>query len=195
VKQNYKIGALGIVLIVLTSIALKAQNLPEFGVRVGINSATITNLEGTDRKTGLLAGFYIEFDIPESQSSVQPELIYVQYGGKDANSDASQLFSYLQIPVLLKIGFGNEEVKPNMFFGPYLGFSVKSEFDNGSGGTIDLVGAVNDIDYGMVLGAGVDGDKFQLSLRYTAGLNNIYDESIEDGEKNSAIALVFGIAF
>jgi len=82
-----------------------------------------------------------------------------------------------------------------MFFGPYLGFSVKSEFDNGSGGTIDLVGAVNDIDYGMVLGAGVDGDKFQLSLRYTAGLNNIYDESIEDGEKNSAIALVFGIAF
>lgn len=179
------------------SSSAQAQLLPEFGIKGGANFATINNTSGVETKTGLLAGAYIRIALPASPIAIQPELLYTQYGANVEGSDASFALDYIQVPVLLKFGFGipAAPIRPNVFFGPYMGFNTKAETEDGSGNTLDLDDAVRDTDFGVVVGAGLDVSKFRIGVRYTAGLTNLYEDNVEDGEKNGALALTVGIGF
>lgn len=195
-------GIIKSVLIITVAIStnLKGQQLPEFGIKGGLNLATINNLDDTDYKAGVLLGAYFKLKLAESDVYLQPEVLYVQYGGKDANSDQSMTFNYIQIPVLLKLGFGASDaseasVSPNVFFGPYLGINTKAEFDTGEGLSGDIDEVVKDTDIGLVIGMGLDSNKLSLSLRYAAGLTSLYEDDFDDGEKNGAIAFTVGVGF
>lgn len=198
-KNQFKIGFLTSMVVLAFSFSqnTKAQLLPELGIKGGANFATINNASGAEAKTGVLAGMYIRIALPASPMAIQPELLFAQYGANAEGSDSFFTLNYIQVPVLLKFGFGipAAPASPNVFFGPYMGFNTKAEAEDGSGNTADIDGAVKDTDFGIVVGAGLDVSKFRLGLRYTAGLTNLYEDDIEDGEKNGAIALTVGIAF
>ena len=198
-KNQIKTGILTSVLVFAFAFTqnANAQLLPEFGIKGGLNYATINNLDGTDYKPGLLLGAFLKLNVPASPVSIQPELLYVQYGGNNANSDQSMRFNYIQIPVLLKFGFGipAAPAKPNVYFGPYMGFNTKAEFDDGNGNTSDIDDVIKDTDIGVVVGVGLDVSKLRLGIRYTAGLTSLYEDNFDDGEKNGAIALTVGIVF
>ena len=68
--------------IILLTIGLssqgKAQSMPEFGVKGGLNYSTFNDTEDVEYKTGFLVGAYANFKIPLSPVSVQPEILGAQ---------------------------------------------------------------------------------------------------------------------
>lgn len=188
-----KIASL-ILLIAGLTIQLKAQVLPEFGVKGGLNYATFNDTENVEYKPGFLIGGYLNFKIPASPMSVQPEILYAQYGAKAEDADFEFDVNYIQVPVLLKFGFETPAAQPNVYFGPYMGFNTKAEVENNDG-SINLEDSAKDTEFGVVVGAGVDVSKLRLGLRYTAGLTNVADDDFNDSAKNGALALTVGIAF
>ena len=93
---------------------LSAQAQSGFGVRLGMNFNSMSDIEMNDisgsvnKKTGFHAGVLYKLDLPAG-FAIQPELLYIQKGGSvDAQSSASSnIFSkggefkmhYLQLPV------------------------------------------------------------------------------------------------
>ncbi|MEP2446983.1 MAG: porin family protein [Balneola sp.] len=197
-KNNLKSEIAGcvVILIILFSSSLNAQILSEFGIKGGANFAILSNLDGSETKTGILAGVYTKIKIPVTPVSVQTEVLYAQYGAKQTGGDQDIILNYIQVPVLLKFGFNvpAAPVKPNVFFGPYLSFKTKAEFENSVAVNPDSFNNnVRDQDYGVVVGAGLDIGKLRFNLRYSAGLINIFEEGA-NGEKNGGIAITFGVA-
>jgi hypothetical protein len=173
---------------------VSAQSLPEFGVKGGLNYSTFNDTDGVEYKTGFLIGGYANFKIPMSPVSVQPEILFAQYGADVESSDARFVVNYIQVPVLLKFGFDVPAANPNVYFGPYMNFNTKAEIENNDG-ALNLEDNVKDTEFGVIVGAGVDISKLRLGLRYTAGLTNVANDNFNDSAKNGAIALTVGIAF
>jgi hypothetical protein len=180
--------------IVGSASSAQAQVLPKFGVKAGLNYSTFNNTDNVDYKPGLLAGVYANIKVPASPMAIQPEVLYAQYGANIDQTDAYFRVNYIQVPVLLKFGFDTPGVKPNVYFGPYVGFNVKSTIKNGDG-SLNLNDQVKDTDFGVAVGAGVDISKFNIELRYTAGLKNVANSNFNDDAKNGAIALTVGVSF
>jgi opacity protein-like surface antigen len=190
-----KVIATGVVAVFLMiSGVAHAQVLPKFGIKGGVNYSTFNNTDNVDYKPGFVGGIYSNINIPATPVSIQPEVLFAQYGADIEGSDASFNINYIQVPVLLKFGFGLASVKPNVFFGPYMGFNIKSEVKNNDA-SINLDDQAEDTDFGIAVGAGIDISKFSIGVRYTAGLKNVANSSIDSEAKNGAIALSLGVAF
>lgn len=194
-KKLITICSLFLFTVAITS-QTKAQVLPEFGLKGGWNYSTFNDTDGVEYSSGFLIGGYLNFKIPASPVSIQPEVLYAQYGAAAENADFEFNVDYVQIPVLLKFGFDipAAPVRPNVHFGPYMGINTKAEVANNDG-SFNLADDAKDTTFGVVVGGGVDISKFRLGLRYTAGLTNVADDNFNDSAKNGAIALTAGIAF
>lgn len=193
VKKCSSLLALMILTLGLSS-QIYGQSLPEFGVKGGLNYATFNDTDDVEYSTGFLIGAYANFKIPLSPVSVQPEILYAQYGAKAENADFEFNVDYVQIPVLLKFGFETPGAQPNVYFGPYMSFNTKAEVANNDG-SFNLEDDAKDTEFGVVVGAGIDVSKLRLGLRYTAGLTNVAEDNFNDSAKNGAIALTIGLAF
>ena len=195
-RNSIKISSLitAFLLAVLFSPSTQAQVLPKFGIKGGLNYSTFNNTDDAEYKPGFLVGAFVDIPIPATPVSVQPEVLYATYGTNINDSDASININYLQIPVLLKFGFPTPAASPNVFFGPYMGFNMKSEVKINDI-TVNAEDYVEDTDFGVVVGAGIDITKFRVALRYTAGLTNVAKPSFNDDSKNGAFALTVGISF
>lgn len=192
--QKYSSILCVLILTVGISTQSKSQSLPEFGVKGGLNYSTFNDTDNVEYKTGFLVGGYANFNIPASPVSVQPELLFAQYGAEVENSDATFVVNYIQVPVLLKFGFDLPAASPNVYFGPYMSFNTKAEIENNDG-ALNLEDNAKDTTFGVVVGAGVDVSKLRFGLRYTAGLTNVADDNFNDSAKNGALALTVGVAF
>lgn len=186
-KTHLKTGILSTVLVfgIAFSSNVKAQLLPEFGIKGGANFATLNNYEGVETKTGLLAGASVIINIPASPLAIQLEVLYAQYGANIEGSDQIFILDYIQIPVLLKFGFDipAAPIKPNVFFGPYASFKTKAEAENFTSVNPNYFDEnTKDRDYGVVVGAGLDITKLRFDLRYTAGLVEIFKNGADGGK-------------
>ncbi len=191
--RNAIIGMVTGVFFMLGSIA-QAQVLPKFGVKAGANYSTFNNTDNVEYKAGFVGGVYSSIKVPASPLTIQPEVLYAQYGAGIENSDAWFRVNYLQIPVLLKFGFNTPGIQPNVYFGPYMGFNLNSEVKNESG-SINLDDQAEGTDFGVAVGAGLDVRKFNIGLRYTAGLKDVANDNFNDEAKNGAFALTVGVEF
>lgn len=189
------LSALGIVFL-FTNTA-NAQLAPEFGAKGGVNFATLNNTDGLEAKPGILIGGYMKLNIPGSPIAIQPEILYAQYGANAENSSGQLKLDYVQIPILLnfEFGFPAASFTLGVFFGPYVGYNVLAEADNGNGLAGNQDEFYRDIDFGVVVGTGININEFSISVRYTAGLTTVFEDQFEDGEKNGAIGVTFGVAF
>ena len=193
------------------------------GGKVGINISKWTgDTEEFGGDIGSNFGFQIGgiFEIGINEKiSIQPELVFIQkgikiedsdnFGGQQIDSKTNFFFNYLDLPVLLKIKFGNAE-STNFFFtvGPAFGFAlsgkVKSEVTFGGEtekGEEDFEfgddDGVNRFDVSASVGAGVNipvgpGNLF-IEARYLLGLTNLNDDPDDDSTiKNSGIGIGVG---
>ncbi|TPE44490.1 porin family protein [Pontibacter mangrovi] len=121
---------------------VKAQNV-SVGPRVGITMATIhasgDTPEGYESKSsyraGLQFGAVANVAINE-RLSVQPEFLYLQKGTKNKSKqltsdftfegDTQQKNTYLELPILAKVYFGNGKVLMFATAGPTFGYWIKS---------------------------------------------------------------------
>lgn len=167
-----------------------AQILSEFGIRGGINFASFSDSkqEVDSRRVGLLSGVYGTFKIPLIPISIQPEVLYSQKGAGINGVEVK--LSYIEIPVLVRINLASMgSLSPHLYAGPYIGFKLTyKEEPQPSDAEIQ----VNNTDYGLVFGGGLDIRKINLGVRYSLGFNEILEF---EEERNNVIAIVAGINF
>lgn len=129
---------------------------------------------------------------------VQMELNFANIGWKELIEDGtdntySRDLTYIQIPVLMQMGWGYERRGCKFIFeaGPQIGFNLGST--EHMGGTWDTTNRPNNVtgqygldvdhkfDYGIVGGAGIELSSsighFMLSARYYFGLGDVFDNS------------------
>ena len=174
----------------------------QFAIKGGANFANFNDTDvSADTRTGFLGGVTYDFKVPFSPVSIQPGVFYAQKGvdnsGELGNGEVK--LDYIEVPVVAKFDFilDNPMFTPNVYFGPYVGFNVNAEAElSGDGGEIsgDIDDQVKNTDFGVVVGAGADISRFNLGVRYSAGLSNVAEDDNVDG-KNGVFSIVAGINF
>ena len=165
------------------------------GVKAGATYSRLQfELNDTDRQAGIVAGVMAR--IPFSSGFfLQPELLYVQKGGRTEDSfrflvdgeeqivtvEQTHDLSYLEVPLTAQLRLPIESVQPTLFAGPYASFEVGSSYsvtpeqvgDRQLETEVDYEG----VGYGAVLGASLDlpvGTRtVVLDVRYDFGLRDL----------------------
>lgn len=167
-----------------------------FGVKGGMNVSSLSkdaSLEDQKSKIGFNAGVFATIPVAES-FSIQPELLYTQYGSKavytDFENNNNSLkrsyttnLGYIAVPVMFQYNF-----VPNFYVeaGPEFGFNIvaKEKFDQTLvvGGNTTTTSGTEDIDkdglntfnFGIGLGAGYYfTDNIGVTARYVAGVTDV----------------------
>jgi hypothetical protein len=187
----------GLLLINISNI--KAQG---FGISAGANFTNFNDTDAsTDARTGLMAGLTYGISVPMSPITIQPRVFYAQKGAKasEGSIETTTKLDYIEIPVVAKFDFilDNPMLTPHVYFGPYAGFNISAEQEVSGGdnsGTFDIEDQIKNTDFGVVVGAGADITKFNVGIRYSAGLTEIAENNAFDG-KNGVFSIVAGVNF
>ncbi|MFV1883984.1 MAG: porin family protein [Balneola sp.] len=192
--KKISIFTLSITLVFIISSTIFAQVVPKFGIKGGVNFSNFaqTEIEDYETKAGFVLGAFLELGIPMFSVSIQPEILYAQFGAGIKDADATVDLNYIQIPVLLKINFDAPGATPNIYFGPYANFLASAEVD-GDGGSVEIDEIIEDSAFGVIIGGGIDLSKVQLGIRISAGITEVFKEDFSDDETNFGVALTVGL--
>jgi len=156
--------------VILCAIAIMAFGFANaqktrFGVKGGLNIATIGGADEANALVGFQLGGFAEINVWK-KLYIQPELLFSAQGAKYAyygQRDITVNLNYINIPVLAKYYITKEF---SVEAGPQLGFLVSS----------NNIENEKSVDAGFNLGAGYNfTDNFSVGIRYTIGLSNVYD--------------------
>ncbi len=183
--------------------------------KVGVSIANVTSkFQGgsisSESKVGLQLGAALEIGINE-MFAIQPELLFIQKGGKSTFDDGfgktstSVTLNYLEIPVLVKVRFGNEKLKFHVNAGPSVGIAMSGTYTREKGGVSRSedakIGSSKDTDdltrtdIGLQFGGGITFSNFVIDLRYGLGLSNtVPGGDANNSSLNRAIGITVGYA-
>ncbi|MDR1180718.1 MAG: PorT family protein [Bacteroidales bacterium] len=173
-----------------------------YGVKLGGTLSSIyskytgegeTESNNSDPKIGFKAGAMLEYSF-SSSFALQPELLYVNSGGKykeefEGGNESSKInFHQLQLPVNIKYKMGTDNLKFYVAAGPYIGYifagkekwNYKWNYDGESdsdSGSDDIYGEnsrLKHIDFGVGAGFGVEFlNKYTVGAGYKYGIANL----------------------
>lgn len=168
-----------------TTTSTSSSNPITFGVKGGMNVSSLSKDSGLDdqkSKIGFNAGVFANIPIASS-FSIQPEVLYSQYGNKTdfttlgTKYSASTKLDYITVPVMFQYNF-----IPNLYVeaGPEFGFmvsaknKVKNESNGNSSSTDNYKDNLNTFNFGIGLGAGYYfTPNFGVTARYVAGITDV----------------------
>jgi hypothetical protein len=155
--------------------------------------------------------------------SLQPEILYTEKGAKfeesmmipvngstaNAAVEATIDLKYLEVPLLVRAGLPVPGFSPFVYLGPAIAFNLSADFTmeaNVMGfsmkETEDIKDEIKNIDYGLVVGGGLEFGlplfKLHVEARYTMGLTNVLDNGDMNGDidlKNGVFSLMVGATF
>jgi hypothetical protein len=208
-KKGVLICALVLFLSVIIAAPASAATTFNFGLRAG---ASLSNVRWTDDagdEQSIVKPTFGAFALVKltPMLALQPEVNYLVTGEKWAVTGGTNVenFTYLQIPVLLRVQFMKEgKFVPFALAGPAVGFLLSAK-DGGD----DVKSFFKSTDFGAVLGLGGEFGlgkmKGLVDLRYYLGLTNAFNMTVVTegllaaaptlSMKNAAFALTFGIIF
>lgn len=198
------------------------QNEVTFGIRGGLSyysseidfsvellGVSESSSVSSDSRFGFAAGIFSEIPISDL-FSFQPELLFVQKGGKDGGDPGGQLegeegegqnggnlaLNYLDLPLLARINLPVDgDFDPYITAGPSVGYLLSINVDETAEEIpIDPEEFYKSFNAGFVIGAGADIGSFTMDLRYDIGLTNIYDDT-QFQEELEELEEVFGDLF
>jgi hypothetical protein len=215
---------------VFALLLLGFQATAQVSVKAGVNIASLSsNAEYEDveevKNTSVIgAQAGLTFDLGLSDLfTIQPELLWIQKGGKVAyafNEDnkfsSRTYYNYVEVPVLAKLKFFNENGKGlYVVAGPYAGLAISGktktsltllgntttdtetiEFDNDDADVRN-----RRLDWGASFGAGLKFGNVYLDARYNLGINNLLDSDTNNNNddkpylRNRGIGVVLGYEF
>lgn len=185
------------------AIQLKAQPIPHLGIRLGVNAATVSGVEGGfgKRRVGLVAGVYGHFMIGKSHFSIQPELLYTQKGinrnvfGYLLRVHSKLKINYIEIPVLFKYTFiPNATVRPSIYLGPYAGYNIVAKKEKTPDISVDSRSQIEIIDFGFSTGVGIAFGRYHLGFRFTFAAAGVSSSGSYTGyHRNSVFSFVTGV--
>lgn len=186
-----------------TTTGMSSSSPVQFGVKAGMNVASLSkdaSLQDQKSKIGFNAGIFAHIPLAES-FSVQPEVLYSQYGAKVESVNESTILGtttrdvrsysthldYITVPVMFQYKF-----VPNFYVeaGPEFGFMVTAK-DKGDRTVTTTSGSnsststssytedinkdnLNTFNFGLGLGAGYYfTDNIGITARYVAGLTDV----------------------
>ncbi|MDH4220984.1 MAG: PorT family protein [Candidatus Aminicenantes bacterium] len=208
--KAFLIGALALVLLLPgTSLAkgIKA------GFKIGMNNANLFGEQAKQleqdigyelkSKWGFCAGGFIQFNLGKVLA-IQPEFQYTMKGARMKEEILGETFklavdlSFLEVPVLVKFMIPTPgSVKPSLFVGPSIAIklSAKTKIEYaGQTDEEDVSDDMEDTEFGLIIGGGLDFGKLMFDVRYSLGLSTL---SKYEGEeiKNGVISLKVGFSF
>ena len=165
-----------------------AESRFRVGFRAGVNSSVISGIDVSALGTGVqfarVTGFHAGaiFNIGGPSFSVQPEILYSQYGVRlNVGSDYVQLkYNLLEVPVLLKATFGQPNVRFFINAGPVATYTMNGtisfrDMDQTGSQKNDLTNTSR-LSFGASGGSGValkaGPGAVQLEARYTYLFSN-----------------------
>ena len=214
-------------LLVFSLLTVNAQEI-SFGIKAGVNFANVNATQALDQLTPDFKdimtysfGGVAELGINEN-FAIQSELLYTQKGfglREGVNVDlfniplplgvtAESRFNYLEVPLLAKVKFGNDQVKGFLTAGPTFGYATSGRLVTKANVLVDFrlvdtpinLDAINfqRFEVGGALGGGVafdtDFGELFVEARYNHGFSQLYDIPLVDETlRNRNIALSAGI--
>jgi hypothetical protein len=172
-----------VVVVVFTAPLLSQMG---FGIKGGVNLATIGGPDVPSyvkSRTGFSAGAYLEIRLP-MLFTLQPELLYSTKGFTTnpydvpvrqlASVTQTEVYSYLEIPVLVKYSLPVPVLHPSLYVGPQVGFLLSATSTIGAAGVAsfetDIKSLLPGTDLGGVVGATVHMLVADVDVRYTFGM-------------------------
>ncbi|MBD3220555.1 outer membrane beta-barrel protein [bacterium] len=164
-------------------------------IKAGISYAQVTNdgdAGDSDHTLGLAAGVALSYDLVPGLS-LQPEVLYVQQGGKyDVNvvdggmvvgsGELTWDLDYIQVPVLAKIQLPVVgSLLPTIIAGPAFAFNVTSDYTvegdgaEDSGEIEDLKSTDLSLIFGLAMKVGAGPAGVMVEARYNHGLTDLND--------------------
>jgi hypothetical protein len=192
-----------------------------FGLKGGLSLASFrgdgASYESRDqvldpgRRTGIVVGAFVALPVGRTVA-IQPEALYVQKGATYTAAPGAELLyqvDYLEVPLLLKLRLGSGSTRGALLAGPAAGFRLNGTVIARSPGeeesTADVSDMLRSVDWGLVLGAGVDfaagSGALGLEARYTWGLTDLGKEPGPGqtrgsfNPRNGVLSLLVGYAF
>lgn len=158
----------------LVVVAPLATAQTTFGVRAGLNVATIKSdpdIADAGAQLGFVGGIFAEVPVA-SGFAVQPEILYT---AKGVDRDAPNMgigVDYLEIPVLVKAGLPvSELLDVDVYAGPALAVKLSGEAE-------DI--RFNSTNLGVAVGASVASGPFGVDARYTFSVADATDGELND---------------
>ena len=187
---------------------------PSFGVKAGLNFASLDKLEAIDTtdeleseaKRAFIGGAYMNFPLGafklqvEGLYSVKGSKGYVTSGLGTNRMSWEVRTDYLEIPVLLRFDLPTPVLKPYVFGGVSYGILLKAEQRDGrtSDGWFDIKDDLKPSDWSMTVGAGAELFGLLVEGRYTRGLTDSVDEtnanSVVSEASNEIYSVMVGLA-
>lgn len=193
-----------LVLSFMLCMVLPASAQMDVGVLGGLNLANLSVDPGigADLKTRTGFGFGGVLGIGLGEMfSLEFEPMFLQKGAKAeaGGTDGKIKADYLEVPVMLKVPFGQGNVKPYVMAGPQVGYLLSAKVEAG-GQEQDIKDDVKSIDFGVAFGAGVGipagNNTVFIEGRYALGLTDVNDDSNDPTEiKTKGIQIFAGITF
>ncbi len=181
------------------AVAANAQE-SRIGLKTGVNFANIGGDAETDMRVGYHLGGFAKFQLGD-KFAIQPELLYslqgfktegLSFGSVTLLEEENVNFHYVNLPVVLKL-YLIEGL--NLQVGPQVGYLASLTID-GEDRKDDF--DLEELDFGLVFGAGFDLDDVQIGARYNLGLSdtNFFKSTNPDFEaQNRVIQVYIGFAF
>ena len=192
----------------------------QYGLKLGINSAKLTNSDGgvtASPRIGINMGSFLNYRFTE-KFAFQPELLYTTQGiinkgtVEGTSIKITYKLDYIALPLMMKFYPAKDF---NLEFGPQVGFNVKKELEvkaNGQSQSFDLddffssngiEAKTNTVDFALNFGLGYEiANGLSLNGRYTLGLTKVFegaDVVDENGNvqkvKNSVFTFGLGYTF
>jgi hypothetical protein len=173
-------------------------------LKVGFSSATLNFLPENDSRDleniastfGFVGG--VSFLIPTGRiGGYQIEALFHQKGAQNLlRRDDKLRLTYLEVPVLLHLDVYQRDPRAvYVIAGPALAFNVQASYES-DGEKEDVMDGIENVDVGLVIGAGVELRRINIEGRYTFGLRSAFRDGDLDGAfKNRTLSLMVGFRF
>ncbi len=184
-----------------------SRRVHHFGLKAGMNVSNMSvdpqeYEEGGSLKSFAFGGWW---GMPLNRRlTLQTEAIYSVKGDQETEGGytTSTHMSYIDVPVLAKLGFlHGSTTQPSLFLGPSLSVNVSANAKlegEGSDVDLDVKDQVRPIDFGLVVGGGVDfllgARTCGVEVRYSHGLSNAAGDEANGTAHNSVLAVMGSIA-
>ena len=191
-KMKLRFGILFLFLAVLLfAPSLKAQdseqeNNSRLGIKAGVNVSNLfaNDVVSSNAQLGFNGGVFLKIAINQ-RFAFQPELLFstqgaeLEYNNSFVTGTVTYHLNYLQVPL---VGVYNVTRNINIQGGIYLASLLSSQAKNGTDdGSFNFEEEISksnfqSIDYGLLVGLGVDLNRISFGIRYNYGVSNVGKE-------------------